>query len=361
MKQHTNYLNVGILLSLTILFPGCDWFNVSKTTEAKKSTAAPVKSEPTAPSGIEYPDASDKSDVIATINGKPLVTVAMVEKQFQEALKDPQLSELLAMNPGIEADVKKQLIQALVTPAIISAHVYGKGLDKTPEYKARLADLIKNATQMANIELFQKGLNVHVSDADVRAFYEEHKNQIPGLVVSRGGVKAQGVSFANETDARAFAEKVKGKNSEFEKIAQESNLGKSFKDFKLVNAASPAVDAAIRGKLMEITTFPKIAVMKASDGTVWIINAISKEEAKYAPFEEVKEQLAPYVKQEKEQGAAQKAIEDYKKELKIEIKDTYFQDQAGRKSADAIEQLKEAIMMEQQTAAPEKAAAARAV
>lgn len=348
-QQHTSYFTLCALLSLALALPGCKWFDYSETSSCSR------KSAPN--DGVEYPDPSDTSDVVATIGGKPLVTTAMVEKQYQETLKNPQVSELLSINPGFEFEIKKQIIQALVAPAVITACVYEKGLHDCDEYRTRLSDLVKNATHMVNIEAFQKGLNVQVSPSDVKAFYDENKNQIPEFLVSRGGVKAQGVSFANDADAQAFVAKAKGKSGEFEKAAQEAGVANSFKDFKLVNATTATVDPVVRAKLVEWTSFPKMEVIKASDGSVWVINAVAKEEAKYAPFESVKDRLEEHVKQQKEQEVGQKTLDEYKKQLNIEVNDNYYQDQMGKKSADAIEQLKEAFMMEQQTAAQEPVSA----
>ncbi len=44
-----------------------------------------------------------------------------------------------------------------------------------------------------NTRYFMQSLTVSVSDGEVKKFYEENKESIPNLLVSRGGIETKGV------------------------------------------------------------------------------------------------------------------------------------------------------------------------
>ena len=72
-----------------------------------------------------------------------------------------------------------------------------------------------------------------VTEAEMKAFYDQNKENMPEAVMSRGGVNAVGVSFATEADAKAFLEKAKGKGANLEKVAKDAGLGDKYRDFKI--------------------------------------------------------------------------------------------------------------------------------
>ncbi len=81
-----------------------------------------------------------------------------------------------------------------------------------------------------------------------------------------------------------------------------------------------AIDPSLRAKLVGLTRFPTIELVKAGD-VWWVVKAHNKEDAQYRPYADIKPSLEEYLKKQKQMEVFEKAIDGYKKEYTIEMND----------------------------------------
>lgn len=310
-----------------------------------KKDGAPVE-QSAGSSDASMPAAAQLTgDVLATIDGKPAITVDMFEKEFNTLVEsNQQIKALLPLMP----DLQDRFFEGLLSQQLVDRYIAKNKIDQTEEYKQQLNDFLKQARQVINEMFFSKQFPANVSESEVRKYYDQNKANIPDLVISFGGVNTMGVEFANADEAKAFMEKVKGKAAQFEKIAKESGLASKFRDFKLVNAQSVGLDPAIRSKVVSITTFPSVELVKGNDKKEWVVVALNKEEAKYQDFDKVKEPLKAAVAQEKQNEVKMNELEKLKKEYNVEINKSYFDKKKDNQKNAQMEQLQEAIKQQAQ-------------
>jgi hypothetical protein len=139
---------------------------------------------------------------------------------------------------------------------------------------------------------------------------------MPDLLISRGGIKAVGVSFDKMAAAQDFLAKAKA-SKDITKAAQAAQLSKNVQDFKMVNDQSVGIDSALRDKILEIKKVPAVELIKLSDNKIWVVSATEKEEAKYRPFEQIKSGLEQLVKREKSNEVFEQELNKLKKNIKL--------------------------------------------
>lgn len=313
MRKH---FYIALLLPVVML-PGCgvlDWVK-NKFGGGSKGTEQVVDfSSPMTNVSID-----DHSEVLVTINGKPAITSKSFERDFETLLEEnPQLKSVLPFMP----DARKNFLGGLVNQEIVDLYVRDHKLDQKPEYKQDLERLQRSVVRMLNTKYFAAAHPVTVEDAEVVAYYENNKDKMQELIISRGGMQTWGVQFEKEADAKAFQAKVQGKA--LQDVAKAENMADKVKDFKLVNKQSIGIDPVLRSKIVALEKVPATEVVKVNDKTFWVVQVTSKEDAKYRPFEEVKEPIRQLVEREKSNEALQKAIEDLKQEMHVAINYDYF-------------------------------------
>ena len=321
MKNFSSKLSCALLVGSLLVLPGC-W--LKDKLGLKKSASSSVAAE-------------DTTEVIATIDGKPLMTAGEFEKQFKNFIEKHPYGAMFAQMEGVD----RKIFEGLVGQKVMTRWVEEQGINETPEYKEYLDQLV----QMLNARFFQMKHPVAVTDAEIKAFYDQNKQNMPEAVLSRGGVNATGVQFAKEADAKAFLEKAKGKGA-LDKVAKEANIGDKFRDFKLVNAASIGIDSGLRDKIVALKKSPTLEILKAGDGSFWVVYASGKEEQKYRSYEELKPAIEQRLQAQKQEQAMEKAMEQLKKDYKVEVKEEYFtKKNVGNKEVENAEQL-EMVMPE---------------
>jgi hypothetical protein len=97
-----------------------------------------------------------------------------------------------------------------------------------------------------------------------------------------------------------------------------------FKDFKLVNAQSVGIDPTLRQKISAITKVPTTELVKLSKDKVWVVKATEKEDAKYRPLEQIKDDLKAFLEKEKLQERINEEIEKLHKSYSVEVNSEYF-------------------------------------
>ncbi len=354
--KNTASLSVGLLLlGSLVLLPGCGLLDLitGKKEDAQQVETAPQDEASASDESASCPvnntlnGSSSDTDVLATMNGKAIITTAMFEAEFNKVLeKNPQVKQFLALMP----DIEEKFIENMVNQKIIDRYITEHKLDQSPSYKAELEGMVNELKQMLNMEVFGRQFTVNVADAEIRKFYEEHKAEIPELLISYGGTNVMGVSFDSQADAQAFMDKVKDASKQFERMANEAGFKANFRDFKLVNAHSVAIDPTVRTKIVTIKTFPTVDMVQGADKKYWVLNAISQEEPKYKQFDEVKELLKPVIEREKQVVRMQDEYKKLMQEYNIEINKEHFAKKQGEKSkSNVMEQF-----MQQEEASSQK-------
>ena len=315
MKEMTaikRHFHLGLLVAPLMLLPGC--FGDDKGQAAPESGKAKGAAE-----------VVDESEVLMKIDGKPRITVKDLDEEFNRLLDEsPQLKQVLPLMPA----AKLNFFQGLVSQEIIDEYIRREGIDKTPEYKNELARTIEQIVRIMNQKYFCERHPAKVTEAEIEKCYEENKDKLPDLILSPGGVKAEGVSFANEADANAFLATLKETKKTVEQLAKDEDKLDSYRDFKLVNNQSTRIDPALRVKIVAFTRFPTADLVKVGD-LFWVIKATEKQAPKYHPFEQVKAGLEDYLKKQKQMELFEKAIDEYKKSYDIELNEEPIKPKQG--------------------------------
>lgn len=285
----------------------------------------------------------DGSEVLLTIDGRPVITMNTLNAEFDRLLEEsPQMKQILPFMP----DAKGQFFQGMVNQEVVDHYVAAKGIDRSPQYIKEYENTMQQVKKMLNTKHFSDKHPVQVSGSEVNAFYEENKNKIPDLMISQGGVKAEGVSFESEDEANAFLAKAREGKNELEKVAGDAGFTNNYRDFKMVNNQSLAIDPALRTKLLGLNRFPTHDVVKVGD-VWWVVKAHSKEEPQYRPLDEqLRQGLEEHLKKQKQAEVFEKAIDGYKKDFNVEINDAPLQPKANEQGANPLAQM----MAEQETA-----------
>ena len=332
---------VAVLVVSTLIFlPGCEW--LKQKLHLQKSDATPTAT---------MADVSDTSAVLATMDGKPIVTVKEFETQFKNLIETHPYGAMLAQMEGLE----RRFFDGLVSQKLMTRYVKEHGIDQKPEYKQQLDALV----QMLNARFFQMENQPKVSESEIREHYNQNKETMPEAIMSRGGISTVGVSFTTEQDAKAFLEKAKGKESKLEQVAKEANLTDKYRDFKMINASSP-IDPVLREKVVSIKKLPSLELVKVNDTTYYVVYASGKEEQKYRSYEEVKPAIEQRLSAKKQEEALEKAVESLKKQYGVTLNEGYFKKEAPQQQEDKeIENDEQLEMVMPEASAQENAQAKR--
>jgi len=319
MKGNASRYALHVFAVASIVFlSGCaplDW--VKDKFGGEKSPATPkVNSGAETIAGkvapIQLKGRGDK--VLVTLEGVPVMTIKSFEEEYEKLLEEnPQLKQMAQFIP----DIKENIFKSLRSQMLMDVYIEREGIDKDSQYQEDLARFMKSLKRMLNSKYFSKRLTVSVSDSEVKKFYDENKEKVPGLIVSQGGVRAVGIKFESKDAAKAFYDKAKGKSKNFDEIAKADKL--SVEDLKLVNDQSLGMNAELRKKITALKNFPLVDMIKVSDKEYWVVNATAKEERQYRSYDEVKDALRSDLEREKEMKEVEKAIEKLEKDYKVEI------------------------------------------
>lgn len=344
-----------LLVGTLILLPSCTLFEGAKE-EAKKETTGTVSSSQTTPAQT----AADQptGEVLLTLYDEkvPKVTMTDFQNYKKELLEaQPNYASIIEFMPG----ANEQIFESLVNETILDEWAKKNKIDQTKAYKEDLDKIMKYAQRSLNVKFFQEKHPVHVSDSEIKAYYEENKNSIPQLMVSQGGVTAKAVMFDTKAAAQAFYDKVKDPKSNFDAAAKDANL--TVKDLGEVNSQSFDVDGVIRKKLTETKRAPAVDLVEINDKSYAVVKALSKSEAKYVPFEQVKPGIENMLKQQKGAEVLTKELDKLKQEYKAVSNKAYFerekktQEEQMQKAAEAM-QKEEGAAKEKKPAMPMKSA-----
>lgn len=297
---------LGFAVASLIILPQCDFF---KSGKAEQASSAEISRGSAA--------AHDKSEVLMSINGKPAVTKDSFEMYMQEFLDaQPQYKQIVEFMP----DAKRNIFDGQVNEEVINEWAEKHGIAARAEFKKDLDKIIKFAKRSLNVKYFQDANPVMVSAVEVRKYYDENKNS-PQLMKAPGGTKSSVVMFPDHAKADAFVEQAKTLG--FDKAAQEAGL--KVKDLGMITKQSYEVEGPIREAILAVKSYPMVEMVMISDKSYAVINVQSFKNPEYVSFEEVKEGIENFLKQQKVAEELQKVIEKLKKEYSVAINDAFFE------------------------------------
>lgn len=311
-KTHKKILVGGVLATLSFL-PGCALLDMFKGNNEKTVTESSSSGGGGAPM---------TGEVLVTMKGLPAITTDSLAIEKEKFLKaNPQIKQALGFMDPKAFD--RDFLEGLIGQKIADEYVATQKINQTDTYKTELKDLCEAMEHMLNARYFNEIKKVTVSDAEVKALYDANKDKIRGVMISPGGLMATGIEFADGATARAFMARAKAAPGGFKKTAQDDNLNAKIKDFKLVNSQSLGIDELLRDRIVGIKTVPAVELFDVN-GKFWVVNVTAKEEPKYIPYEQVKDQLKQQIEQNKRVELLQREIDVLRKEYAVEVNEDYF-------------------------------------
>lgn len=333
-------ISASLLLSTLALLSGCaplEWFKSKTGCES---------------CGHAESAANLQGEVLMSMRGKPVITTGSYQEYWDEFIKnDPQAEAMLPFMPNARHDMFK----SLETEKLIQEWIKAQKIDQKPEYQKKQKKQRELADRLIAIQAFQEDIlsKIDTSNEALEKFYSENRSKSPifqqaPFLESGEGVKAQSVEFTDEKQAKDFLAKAKESNGDFATVAKTAK--KDVKDLGVVSAQSRIVDPAVRAKVKDMQ--PNTVELIPSGKNFIVVKALSKESAKYAPFEDVKEAVKQVMNQTKFTEALQNRIEELKKEFDVKddsAKD-YFDKEREKDKAEMQEKLK---ALQAQEAKPE--------
>ncbi|OGB83541.1 hypothetical protein A3F66_05940 [candidate division TM6 bacterium RIFCSPHIGHO2_12_FULL_32_22] len=303
LKKIKNF-SLSLLVGL-IALPGCSFLNKKDKEESKTIVSG---------------------EVLVSADGKPILT----EQEFNEFLDqaaeaDPQAKMMLSMMP--EA-IREQALEVKKRAATISEWAKREGVRETQEYKNKHKLIMQSVQESLDNEAFMKKHKVEVADQDAKTFYEENKTKDPRFMISQAGTKTFGVEFASKEKADEYLEKIKNKISSIEKDAESKKL--KTRDFGIINTESYA-PKAIKDAILKAKV-PSVQVIK-EDNKFWVVAALSKENAKYHAFDDIKDGIKRMLEQQKMEKMMEEELPKYEQKFNIKVNEGYVKDLKEKKEA----------------------------
>ena len=303
-----------LCLFTLILLPGCSILDFIKS----KMNSSDLPKHVSTASTKKIID--DTSKVLLSIDGKTIITENEFDVYYEQFVStNPQLQSMIQFMPN----AKKEIFNGMANERILIAWGEKNNIHETNDYKKELDQAVRMIKTNLAAKSFEKDVigTIEVSDKEMRSYYDAHKD--PELIVAPGGIKAEGKQFDSKELAQSFFDKVKDDAKGFKAAA-----GKDVKDFAPINKVSFDIDSAVKDRILAVTAFPKVLMVKASDGKYWVVAALKKEEGQYRSFDEVKEGLKKMIEREKTMKIYTDKISHLKKEYKV-IEDISSLEQAG--------------------------------
>ena len=245
-------------------------------------------------------------ETLAEVNGS-IITTEDFKKEVENL--PPYLRPVAETQDG-----KKELLDRMIVRTIILQQAKKDGLDKSPEVVAKLEELkqqlIVEAFLKKRIEELAK-----VSDADLKKFYDENKDQFK----TGEQVRVSHILVKTEAEAQNILDQLK-KGANFEELAKNNSIDAARArggDIGWFGKGSiPEFDkAAFSMKVGEIS-----GIIKSKFG-FHIIKLTGKRPAGIRSFDEAKELIRAKLMTEKQQEILTKLKEDLKKSAKYSIKE----------------------------------------
>jgi len=262
---------------------------------------------------------------LVTMNGKTLISVESLKTEKEKIFAaNPQLQKLGAYMGEKELD--KNLLAGLKSQCVIKEYISRNGIDKTADYQQELNMALEDVKRMINTKFFTQKFNAKVTDAEIINFYENNKNIMPNVVISRGGIMTKEITVNTETEAKNLIDKIKNKNFALDQAVKEAGIAESkIKDLKLINEQSTGIDNNLKTAILQSVSFPNTNFVKTTDNKYSVFVVTGKEEAKYQPMnDQIKNDIKTYLEREKQAEVVDKEIEKLQSLYNISVDESYF-------------------------------------
>jgi peptidyl-prolyl cis-trans isomerase C len=251
--------------------------------------------------GFAAPSIADDK-VIATVNGQPVTDADLNAVMGSLAQQLQQVPEALRPRAALDR---------LIDMRILSGEATKQGLDKTPDFKAKL-DAIRQ--QLLISQFVKDKIEATVTDADIKARYDkEVANFTPPEEM-----RARHILVKTKEEAEAIIKQLDG-GADFAKLATEKSQdpgsaakGGDLDYFAAGDMVAPFEEAAQKLKIGEYTKEP----VQTQFG-FHVIKLEDRRKQQPPAFDTVKDQIRQAVVGEK----FQLEIAALKKDSKVEIKD----------------------------------------
>lgn len=209
---------------------------------------------------------------------------------------------------------KERFLNELVKKELLYQEAIKRGLDKNAEYKHKVEDF-KKITLIEQLLEKEIEAKTKVTDEDVKAYYDEHKEDFSPF----NKIRLSLIRVKTEEEAKNILEKLK-KGEDFAKIAKESsidtNSAKNGGDLGFLARGQIAKEhqvIAVRLKKGEISN-----AIKTQQGYD-IIKVTDKQVDKVIKFEKVRDFIFQRLSAEKQKEIFDSYVESLKKTYKVEI------------------------------------------
>jgi hypothetical protein len=298
-KKHISRGITVLMIGSLVVLPSCGLVDWVKNTFGGKSSTPQSSNE----MSVAVASVDDGSAVLVTMNGKPLITKNMLEAEKKKLIEaNPQMEAMLQLMD--ENQLNRNLVDGMASREIIRKYVKDKNIQESEKYKHDLEMALNQVRDLLNTRFFME-------------------DAIPNLILSRGGVEAVGISFANDKAAKEFVEKVKAEKNNIAAAAKAANLSEQLKDFNLVNAESIGINPELRDKIVAIKTTPSLQTFKVGN-EVWVVAAKRKEEPQYRDLDSVKVEIRQLLEKDKTMKVVEQEIARLKKEYGVALQEDQF-------------------------------------
>ncbi len=314
----TRVLLSGVLL---IVFSGC------ALLDQVRGWFSPVKSAEGSPMAVEVGEDKDLGPVLVLIDGEAVLYKGEFDAYLTQMLQMyPQLKGVLTPET-LPEPLKKNVLQKLIDQELIVAWAKKSNVEQSQEFKKSFDEAIKVVKKHIMIQSFEKSImdKIEASDSEIRAEFDKNKKR---YIKSPGGTSLAGIKFDSAESAEEFLGKVKGKEKEFEDLAQKES-SENFRSFGRIDKDStfPGLPDAVKNAALAVNKFPTVKTVK-DDKVTWVICVANRTEAEYKKLDEVKGDIELMIRSQKFQKEVEKRVENLKKEHKVEIKEEHLKNGA---------------------------------
>lgn len=311
-----------VLVSSLMMLPSCALVDWIKEKFGGTPAPAPEVTQAETMAQRAAASAAEGSVVLATMNGQPLITKGMLETEKKKLLEaNPQLEAMISLMD--EKQLDRNLVDGMMSREAVRKYIADNKVDTSDKYKNDFETVMTQVRDALNTRYFMQSLSIAVSDAEVKKFYDENKELIPNLLVSRGGIESKGISFTSDAQAQEFAAKVRTNKNDISRVAKEAGINARVKDFKLVNDQSIGMEPALRDKIVAIKTTPSVHTF-AIGKEYWVVAANKIDKPQYRELDQVKDEIRQLLEKDKTMKSLEEAVARLRNQYHIELNESFF-------------------------------------
>ena len=264
--------------------------------------------------------------VLLSIKGKPALTEEDFSKFVEEvAASDQQIFFMLQLDP---VKTTQNLFDAKVRSIVIGEWAKKTGVRKKAEYIKQEQELLDRVRVMLDNQEFVQQKKIDISEKELKSYYDSHKTEDQRFLVAPERLKVELVGFGKKTgEAKLFKQDLlSNKNISISGLAEKiglkvksiDTLTDQATDYMLVQSAKESF-----GSNKKNNSSKKIKIIKSEDN-FFVANLVSKEEAKYRDFNDVKDMIKELLMPEKIKSMFDSEMPKLAKKYKISENKDYF-------------------------------------